>query len=97
MGIGLVVFDQRRIIMDSEVNAHVFRLNQEISQLNKKIDFILHYLNLTYVDDSVEFPPELLDALRSGNKNKAVSLYRQMTNCDLRLAVEKIEELMGQG
>lgn len=82
--------------MDSEVNAHVYRLNQEISQLNKKIDFLLHYLNLTYVDDSVELPTELQEALRSGNKNKAVMLYRQMTNCDLGLAKEKIEELLGK-
>ena len=60
--------------------------------LERKIDFLLERSGLS-VDKHFGAPVQVLDAVKSGNKLKAMRLYREETGASLVDARKVIEEL----
>ncbi|WP_045373720.1 hypothetical protein [Vibrio campbellii] len=60
--------------------------------LERKIDFLLERSGLS-VDKYFGVPVQVLDAVKSGNKLKAMRLYREETGASLVDARKVIEEL----
>ncbi|ARR46404.1 hypothetical protein ACXZ7R_04525 [Vibrio campbellii] len=60
--------------------------------LERKIDFLLERSGLS-VDKHFGVPVQVLDAVKSGNKLKAMRLYREETGASLIDARKVIEEL----
>ena len=74
------------------------QLAQDIGLLERKTDFILKALNLTYIDDpGASIPPELAEVyalVRQGKKIQAIQEYRKQTGAGLgqaKSAVDKLE------
>lgn len=83
---------------NEEINDQLSRLAQAIARLERKTDFILEHLNLTYVDKpGKNIPPELVEVYalaQQGKKLEAIQAYRKITKAGFeaaRAAVEKIE------
>jgi ribosomal protein L7/L12 len=86
---------------DKTLNEQLSRMAQAVARLERKTDFILDHLNLTYVDTpGSNIPPELREVytlLQQGKKLEAIKAYRNITKAGFeaaRAAVDKIE--MGQ-
>ncbi|MBK8900649.1 MAG: hypothetical protein IPM53_05685 [Anaerolineaceae bacterium] len=86
---------------DKTLNEHLSRIAQAVARLERKTDFILDHLNLTYVDTpGSNIPPELREVyalLQQGKKLEAIKAYRILTKAGFeaaRAAVDQIE--MGQ-
>ena len=66
---------------DKTINEHLSRLSQAIARLERKTDFILDHLHLTFVDTpSNNIPPELREVaalLQQGKKLEAIQAYRK--------------------
>jgi len=60
--------------------------------LERKIDFLLERSDLS-LDKHFGVPAQVLDAIKSGNKLKALRLYREETGASLVDARKVIEEL----
>ncbi len=83
---------------DKSLNEHLTRIAQAVARLERKTDFILDHLNLTYIDTpGNNIPPELREVyalLQQGKKLEAIKAYRNITQVGFeaaRAAVEKIE------
>jgi len=83
---------------DRTLNEHLTRIAQAVARLERKTDFILEHLNLTYVDTpGKNIPPELQEVyalLQQGKKLEAIQPYRKITQAGFeaaRAVVEKIE------
>lgn len=83
---------------DRTINEHLSRLSQAIARLERKTDFLLEHLNLTFVDQPGRtIPPELKEVyafLQQGKKLEAIQAYRKVTQAGFeaaKTAVEKIE------
>ena len=83
---------------DKTINEHLSRLSQAIACLERKTDFILDHLHLTFVDTpSNNIPPELREVaalLQQGKKLEAIQAYRRITQAGFeaaKTAVEKME------
>lgn len=83
---------------DKTINEHLSRIAQAIARLERKTDFILDNLKLTFVDEPGRtIPPELQEVyalLQKGKKLEAIQAYRKITQVGFEVAktaVEKIE------
>jgi ribosomal protein L7/L12 len=83
---------------EKSLNDHIFRISQAVARLERKTDFVLKELKLTYVDDpNSNVPPELAEVyalVRAGKKLEAIQAYRKQSGLDLnsaKLFVEKVE------
>ncbi|MEZ4590367.1 MAG: hypothetical protein R3D55_04395 [Chloroflexota bacterium] len=86
---------------DKTINEHLSRIAQAVARLERKTDFILKHLNLTYVDaPGKDIPPELrevYDLLQKGKKLQAIQAYRQLTQAGFEAARTAVEQLeLGQ-
>lgn len=66
-------------------------LKLQIAALNKKIDFILNHLGITYEKDDYLEQVRLL--INQGNKIEAVKRYRQLTGLGLAEAKQAVDNL----
>lgn len=83
---------------DRTINEHLSRLSQAIARLERKTDFMLEHLHLTFVDEpGNKIPSELREVyalVQQGKKLEAIQAYRRITQASFEVAktaVEKIE------
>jgi len=86
------------MVDERSLNERLNRVAQAVARLERKTDFILQHLQLTYVDTpGKNIPPELAEVyalLQQGKKLEAIQAYRKLTKANLdaaRVAVENIE------
>jgi ribosomal protein L7/L12 len=70
--------------------ARMERRAAEISRVEAKIDLLLKQANIEF-DPYAHVAPEIVDALRAGEKIKAIKIYRQATGAGLRESKEFVE------
>ncbi len=82
--------------------AEFLLLQSRVRELEDKLQFLYHRLNIDYTsaspDSDPAFSPQIQEALRRGDKIEAIKIYRQLTNAGLaeaKQAVDGIESRMG--
>jgi hypothetical protein len=75
--------------------ANIERKLAVLPRLEAKLDMLLKQANIKY-EPLGGLPPEILDALQSGEKIRAISLYRAIHGGSLKDAKEYIEEIERQ-
>jgi ribosomal protein L7/L12 len=75
--------------------AEFLALKARVNELEDKLQFLYRRLNLEYTDpgSNPAFAPQVLEALRRGNKIEAIKLYRELTGTGLAEAKRAIDEL----
>ncbi len=73
----------------------VGELRRRLSRLEGKLDLLLNERDLQY-DPFSEVPDDVADAIRSGDRVRAIELYREATGHDLTRATETVGELSMQ-
>jgi ribosomal protein L7/L12 len=63
----------------------------EIARLEAKIDLLLAHAGLSY-DPYATLPPEVVAAIRGGDKIAAIKAYREATGAGLKEAKDFVEE-----
>ena len=86
---------------DRTIHEHLSRIAQAVARLERKTDFILNHLNLTYVDNPGNNIPaelqEVYNLLQKGKKLQAIQAYRQLTQAGFEAARTAVEQLeLGQ-
>jgi ribosomal protein L7/L12 len=77
------------------IGTRLNRLQDRISELwrvEAKLDLLLNHANIKF-DPFVHVPTEIAEAVRSGNKIKAIKLQRQSSGMGLKESKEFIEEI----
>jgi len=73
------------------------QLSHRMEDLEKHVKFLYHRLNIEYMLNATpDDDPRIIEFLRQGKRNEAVSLYRQLTGADLRIAMETVDEIKKQ-
>jgi len=62
-----------------------------LSRLEAKLDFLLKQANVKF-DPYANLPPEITEAVRAGQKMKAIQSYMQSSGAGLKQAKDFIEE-----
>jgi len=78
--------------MDEET---IHRLQERINELEKRVDFLYDRMNISHPMSFVS-DPELIAAIRKGDKIEAIKIYRRITNCDLADAKNAVEGMWNQ-
>ncbi|MCB8981452.1 MAG: hypothetical protein H6657_28945 [Ardenticatenaceae bacterium] len=82
---------------DKTIYEHLSRLSQAIARLERKTDFILDHLHLTFVDTpGNNIPPELREVynlLQQGKKLEAIQAYRKLTQASFEVAKTAVEKM----
>src|SRR5438876_97583 len=68
------------------------REQARLARLERKVDMLLQRAGITY-DPKSQVSPEVLEALRQGNKIQAIKLYREATGVGLKEAKDFVEEI----
>jgi hypothetical protein len=73
----------------------IFRLQERINELEKRIDFLYDRMNLPH---NLDFSgnPQLIAAIQKGDKIEAIKVYRMLTNSDLSTAKTAVESMWSQ-
>jgi hypothetical protein len=76
-------------------NDDISTIARRVRLLEKKIDMIMEHLGLEFDDDEVggSIDPNILEAIRHGNKIEAIRIYREQTGFGLKEAKDVIDEL----
>jgi hypothetical protein len=77
--------------MDDEIR----RLQERVIGLEKRIDFLYDQLNFSHSVGPIE-DPQLVEAIRKGDKIEAIKIYRMLTNCDLLTGKNAVEDMWKQ-
>ena len=70
-------------------------LRSRVNELEDRLKFIYQKLGIDYATDPNANPinsPQILAALRSGNKIEAIKIYRELTDVGLAEAKDAIEK-----
>jgi len=78
--------------MDEEM---IQRLQERINELEKRVDFLYDRMNISHPMGFVS-DPELIAAIRKGDKIEAIKIYRSLTDCDLLTAKNAVEGVWNQ-
>ncbi len=77
--------------------AEFLLLQSRVGELEDKLQFLYHRLNIDYMSASADSDPafssQIQDALRHGNKIEAIKIYRELTNAGLAEAKKAIDNL----
>ncbi|HSB00229.1 MAG TPA: ribosomal protein L7/L12 [Anaerolineales bacterium] len=83
--------------------AEFLLLQSRVRELEDKLQFLYHRLNLDYMsansDSDPTLSPQIQEALRRGNKIEAIKIYRELTGVGLaeaKLAVDALESRLGR-
>lgn len=84
---------------DEALEQKLLELNQRLSAIEDKVDFVLQKLKLEYHDKSDWFQPEdeILQLAKSGRKIEAIKKYREKYNVGLKEAKDAVERMEGGG
>jgi hypothetical protein len=69
------------------------RERSRLKRIEAKLDVLLRQAGVTY-DPFASAPPDVLDAVKRGEKMEAVKLYRNATGVPLADALEYVEDLI---
>ncbi len=75
------------------------KLRDRVYQLQAQVDFLYQHLGISYTPDPTEaqkVDPRLLEALKKDNLLQAMTVYRQIYNCDLPTAKDGVLALKGR-
>jgi len=75
--------------------ADIQLLKSRINELEDHLKFLYRRLNIDYAEDPNSDPtlsPQILDALRRGNKIEAIKIYRELTGVGLAEAKDVIDK-----
>ncbi len=82
--------------------AEFLLLQSRVRELEDKLQFLYHRLNINYAsagpDSDPVLSPQIRDALKRGDKIGAIKIYRELTNLGLaeaKTAIEEIESRLG--
>ncbi len=82
--------------------AEFLLLQSRVRELEDKLQFLYHRLNIDYANASPDsdpaLSPQIRDALRRRDKIGAIKIYRELTNVGLaeaKKAVDEIESRLG--
>jgi len=78
--------------MDEET---IHRLQERINELEKRVDFLYDRMNISHPMSFVS-DPQLIAAIRKGDKIEAIKIYRSLTNSDLLSAKNAVEGIWNQ-
>lgn len=77
--------------------AEFLLLQSRVRELEDKLQFLYHRLNIDYASASPDsdpvFSPQIQDALRRGNKIEAIKIYRELTGVGLAEAKQAIDRI----
>ncbi len=77
--------------------AEFLLLQSRVRELEEKLQFLYHRLNINYESASTDsdpmFSPQIQEALRRGDKIEAIKIYRQLTNAGLAEAKQAIDRM----
>lgn len=77
--------------------AEFLLLQSRLRELEEKLQFLYHRLNINYesanADSDPALSPQIQDALRRGNKIEAIKIYRELTGVGLAEAKKAVEEI----
>ncbi len=77
--------------------AEFLLLQSRVRELEDKLQFLYHRLNIDYTsassDSDPALSPQIQNALRRGNKIEAIKIYRELTNVGLAEAKRAIDDL----
>jgi ribosomal protein L7/L12 len=76
--------------------AELRRRLDRLSRIEGKVDALMRHFNLRF-DPRDGVPPDVLAALRAGQKIEAIKRYRQATGADLAEAKDAVEEAARRG
>ena len=74
--------------------ADIQLLKSRINELEDRLKFLYRRLNIDYADPNSDptLSPQILDALRRGNKIEAIKIYRELTGVGLAEAKDVIDK-----
>ena len=80
--------------------AEFLLLQSRVRELEDRLEFLYRRLNIDYLAPNANpgLSPQVLEALRRGNKIEAIKIYRELTGVGLaeaKQAVEAIESRLG--
>jgi hypothetical protein len=82
----LLILQGLRMLVDIQTRMTV------IGRVEQKLDLLLQHAGIKF-DPFANVPPDVVDALRQGQKIKAIKLYRQKTGGSLKDAKDFVEAL----
>jgi ribosomal protein L7/L12 len=76
-------------------NDEVSTLARRVRLLEKRVEMLMAHLGLEFDDDEVgeNIDPNVIDAIRRGNKIEAIRIYREQSGLGLKEAKDVIDEL----
>ena len=92
---GLIALVVLGVILLANVGARVNGMQSRmgvLSRVEAKLDLLLKQANIKF-DPYSNLPREVVEALRAGQKIKAIKLYRQLNGVRLKEAKDFIEEI----
>ena len=92
---GLIALVVLGVILLASVGARVNGMQSRmgvLSRVEAKLDLLLKQANIKF-DPYSNLPREVVEALRAGQKIKAIKLYRQLNGVGLKEAKDFIEEI----
>ena len=76
------------------LDREVLQLKLRVGKLERQVAFLLEHLGLEYYEGTdAGVSPDILELVRTGDKLRAIKLYREETGLGLREAKEFIESL----
>ncbi len=77
--------------------AEFLLLQSRVRELEDKLQFLYHRLNIDYANASPDtdpaLSPQIQEALRRGDKLGAIKIYRELTNAGLAEAKKAVDEI----
>jgi ribosomal protein L7/L12 len=75
--------------------ADIQLLKSRVNELEDRLKFLYDRLNIDYADPNTDpiRSPQILDALRRGNKIEAIKIYRELTGVGLAEAKQAVDNM----
>jgi hypothetical protein len=97
--VGLLALLLLGLILLAVIGARITEVQRRIGvlfRIEAKLDLLLKQANIRF-DPYADLPHEIAEAVRAGQKIKAIKLYRQNTGVGLKEAKDFIEEIQRRG
>ena len=85
--------------MDQEVHSRVFQLEVQVRRMEAMMQALLERMGINPAEIEPPEPPgqqAIRDTLLSGNKIKAIQLYRELYGADLKSAKDAVDAMERQ-
>ncbi|MBP7281259.1 MAG: hypothetical protein KBA66_06780 [Leptospiraceae bacterium] len=68
-------------------------LKAKVVELEEKIEFLYKKFNISYLEETSEINPRIIEQLKKGNKIEAIKIYRELFNSSLVVAKDAVEAI----